>query len=132
MSIDYGRLERNLAREFRQYHVTAQIYRVAIAFAGALSLQLKDGWQDWTWKGLYALALAAGYATLKHFLPSVSWKLVLDHLHIAQLAAAQQDARDADTAAKAATTLAAEQAYKPVTAEAPQSPDKRPDPALPE
>lgn len=119
MSIDYGRLEKNLAREFRQYHVTAQIYRVALAFLAVLGAQLATGWHDWTWKGLIALVAAAGYTTLRQVFPTVPWKLVLDHLHIAQAVEARQIA-DAAVAA-AAPVPPPTQAYAPVTQSAEQS-----------
>lgn len=114
MTIDYKRLERNLSREFRQYHVAAQVYRVALVFLGVLALQLKDGWHDWTWKGLYALGVAAACATLRHFAPTVSWKLVLDHIRVAQALEAQKTARDAERSATPVPPPASADVYTPV------------------
>lgn len=116
MTIDYTRLERTLTREFRQYHVVAQIRRVILAFLIALGLQLKDGWTDWTWKGLYALGLAAAYGTALKLAPQVPWKMILGHVQVAQAVAAQKDAQAAvQAAALDAPAPTAEQVYTPVT-----------------
>lgn len=113
MTVDYQRLERNLAREFRQYHVAAQVYRVAGVFLGVLGAQLATGWHDWSWKGLIALVSAAGYGTLRQVFPTVPWKTFLGHVKVAQAVAAQKDAQAAAQAVPAEPT--SEQMYTPVT-----------------
>lgn len=113
MAVDYQRLERTLTREFRQYHVVAQIRRVVLVFLAALALQLKDGWHDWTWKGVYALGLAAAYGTALKLAPQVPWKMVLGHVKLAQVVAAQKDAQTG--AQQAPSEPTAEQVYTPVS-----------------
>lgn len=141
MSIDYQRLEKTLTREFRQYHVAAQVYRVALVFLGLLTAQLATGWHDWTWKGLIALAAAAGYGALRQVFPTVPWKPFLGHVRLAQAAAEQQDAQAARETVDYSVLPGPPSAkvYTPVTPERPpkwnppttneQSPDERPDPA---
>lgn len=119
MSIDYGRLEKNLAREFRQYHVVAQIRRVTTVFLGVLGVQLATGWNDWTWKGALALLAAAGYGTLRQIAPTVPWKTFLGHVKVAQAVEARQIADAAEAAA--APVPPPTQAYAPVTQSAEQS-----------
>jgi hypothetical protein len=129
VAIDYQRLERNLSREFRQYHVVAQIRRITTVFLGVLGVQLATGWNDWTWKGLLALGAAAGYGTLRQIVPTVPWKAFLGHVQMAQAVEARQIA-DAVVAA-AAPVSPSEKTYAPVTqsAERGQQHDERPDPA---
>jgi hypothetical protein len=113
VAIDYQRLEKNLAREFRQYHVVAQVRRVTGVFLGVLGVQLATGWNDWTWKGLLALAAAAGYGTLRQIIPTVPWKAFLGHVRVAQAVEAKQVA---DAAVAAATPAPpSEKTYTPVT-----------------
>jgi hypothetical protein len=134
VSIDYQRLERTLTREFRQYHVAAQVYRIAGVFLGVLGVQLASGWHDWTWKGLYALLAAAGYGTLRQIAPTVPWKTFLGHVQAAQFVAAQKDAQAAVDAG-VSTLPSSAIVYTPVTKPATQpaqstpSPNERPDPA---
>jgi hypothetical protein len=113
VAIDYQRLEKYLSREFRQYHVTAQVYRACGVFLGVLAAQLATGWHDWTWKGLIALVAAAGYVTVLQLFPTVPWKKFLGHVQVAQAVEARQIADAA--VAYSADPAPAKQAYTPVT-----------------
>jgi hypothetical protein len=107
-------LERNLTRAFTRYHADAQIRRVLGVFAGTLAMQLLTGFHDWTWKGLLAVAAAAGYATLRKVYPTVPWSLVLSHLHQQQAVQARQAAAVQATV-PAVSGAPADRLYTPVT-----------------
>lgn len=130
MAIDFQRLEKDLAREFRQYHVAAQVRRVGGVFVGVLVAQLATGWHAWTWKGLIALAAAAGYGTLRQVFPTVPWKVFLGHVQAARAVESASAAAVSETVPIATS----ERTYTPVTksATAPQTTGERPDPAPPE
>lgn len=105
-------LDRNLTRAFVRYHADAQIRRIAGVFFGTLAMQLALGFHDWTYKGLLSLGAAVAVGTLRKLFPTMSWKLVQNHVGV-QLA---QEAAAAPTPATApASGPAADQVYTPVT-----------------
>jgi hypothetical protein len=106
-------LERNLTRAFVRYHADAQIRRVLTVFSGAMSVQLATGVNDWTWKGLLAVAAAAGYVTARQIWPTVPWPLVLHHIDI-QKAQETAEPTPAATSPSASGPTAA-QVYTPAT-----------------
>jgi hypothetical protein len=78
-------LESALTKDFRRYHVAAQVQRLVGGSVSTFAVEVAAGGiHDWSVKALVAAAVGAVWTTARLQWPSVPWGLVASHLRAAK------------------------------------------------